>query len=71
MSVPMQNTVVSTDTDACSGLQCLPSLNLISDGIVGIQVLICVRATKKSQVHRDSDPNSEFLVSVLEKVSGY
>lgn len=36
MSVPMQNAAVSTDTDACSGLQRLPSLKLISDGIVGI-----------------------------------
>lgn len=36
MSVPMQSAAVSTDTDACSGLQCLPSLKLISDGIVSI-----------------------------------
>lgn len=31
MSVPVQNSAVSTDTDACAGLQHLPSFKLISD----------------------------------------
>lgn len=67
--VPKQNTAVSSDIDACWGLQHLPALKHIFCRIVGIQVLICVCACKKYQVQGDSDANSQILVSVLEKVS--
>lgn len=61
----MQDAAVSTDTAACSGWQPLPFLKLISGGIVAVQVLICDRASKKSWVHRGSDPNHRVLVSAL------
>lgn len=61
----MQDATVSTDMAACSGWQPLPSLKLSSDGIVAVQVLICVRASKRSQVHQDSGPNRWVVVSAL------
>lgn len=66
-SVPKPNTAVRADPNTWW----LPYLNLISDEIVVIQVLICVCAVRKFQVHREPDPSSQFLGSVLKRCSGY
>lgn len=63
MSVPMPNTAVRADPNAW-----LPCLELISAEIVVIQVLICVCAVRKFQVHREPGPSSPFLGSDTENL---